>query len=154
MRFFSAKTRRRGYPPTLKLVRHERDPWWRGCTHFHEKVCGVCSLRLVYKYYWITFIMTIFWVLCRAKTFVRTSGVLCGGSIIGRPIWDYFSDTVHQMDQHSALSLCFASEKRCQLQVSTIIHEDLTTPPSKTHFSLQTHTLRHSRGGPTDLLDV
>ena len=98
-------------PPTLKLVRHERDPWWRGCTHFHEKVCGVCSLRLVYKYYWITFIMTIFWVLCRAKTFVRTSGVLCGGSIIGRPIWDYFSDTVHQMDQHSALSLCSASEK-------------------------------------------
>ena len=75
-------------------------------------------------------------------------------SIIGRPILDYFSDTVHQMDQHSALSLCFASEKRCQLQVSTIIHEDLTTPPSKTHFSLQTHTLRHSRGGPTDLLDV
>ena len=70
-------------------------------------------------------------MLCLAKTFVRTSGVLCGGSIIGRPIWDYFSDTVHQMDQHSALSLCSASEKRCELQVSTIIHEDLTTPPRK-----------------------
>ena len=41
------------------------------------------------------------------NTCVRTFGVLYVASIIGRPILDYFSDTVHQTDHHhSALSLC------------------------------------------------